>query len=146
MNKRLKGFMDYNGYPAYKLQDENGDKRQVAAHRLVAFAFISAPPFDGAQVRHLNGSKLNCHYKNLAWGAAKENREDTVRHGTSATKGERNPKAKITEHCVRDIRKMHRDIKEGRSTMKVSDLALKYDLHIATVCAIAARRTWSHVK
>lgn len=146
MNKRLKGFMDYDGYPAYKLEDKNGFKKQVSAHRLVAFCFISPSPSPNAQVRHLNGSRLNCHYRNLKWGAAIDNREDTRRHGTSSSIGERNPKAKLTEQCVRDIRKLHRDIKEGRSNMRVSDLAKMYGLHIATVSGIARRKTWKYVE
>ncbi|MBT8411052.1 MAG: HNH endonuclease [Octadecabacter sp.] len=143
-NKRLRGFVDYDGYIAYKLKCEDGCKRQVTAHRLVVLSFLGT---EGRkkQIRHKDGSRMNCHYSNLIWGTARENRKDTVAHGTSPTRGERNPKAKLTEQDVKDIRRMHRDIKEGRLDMKVHELAAKYGLHIATICSIASKKLWRHV-
>lgn len=145
-HRRMKGFIDYDGYPAYKIKDADGQSTQVAAHQLVAAEFLGPKPSEKSQVRHLNGSRLNCHFRNLKWGDAASNREDTRRHGTSSARGERNPKAKLSDQDVRDIRKAHRDIKEGRSHMKVIELADMYGLHIATVCSIARRKSWAHVE
>lgn len=145
-NRRMKGFIDYDGYPAYKLKNADGEKKQVAAHQLVANEFLGPKSCKKSQVRHLNGSRLNCHFENLKWGDAAMNRQDIRHHGTSSTRGERNPKAKLSDQDVRDIRKAHRDIKEGRSDMKVMELASLYGLHIATVCNIASRKAWGHVK
>lgn len=145
-DRRLKGSIDYDGYHSYKLTADDGKKRQISAHRLVAIAFLGPQPHAKSQVRHLNGSKINCHFSNLAWGTPIENRQDTVQHGTSPTRGVRNPKAKINDDDVRQIRKDHRDIKEGRLDKKVSDLANQYGLHISTICNIANGKAWPHVK
>jgi len=51
-------------------------------HSLVAAAFHGARP-EGAQVRHLDGSKVNNAASNLAWGTIQENMRDKVEHGTN---------------------------------------------------------------
>ena len=145
-NRRLKGFMDYDGYPSYKLTDDCGESHQVSAHRLVAVSFLPPPKDDQHQIRHMNGSRLFAHKSNIAWGSAMDNRTDTRAHGTSPSQGERNPKAKITANDVVVIRAIHRDIKEGRSTMRVGELASSYGLHISTVCGIASGKSWAHVR
>jgi hypothetical protein len=144
-NAVMKGFVDYDNYRAYKLIDANGKKRQVSAHRLVALAFLGSPNLQNSQVRHLNGSKIYCHYKNLAWGDAASNRLDTQRHGTSSVMGARNPKSKLKDEDIVFIRQTHKDIKEGRNKIKVQDLADMYGVHIATICGIASGKTWRHI-
>jgi len=34
------------------------------------------------EARHLNGQPLDCRAENLAWGTPRQNRLDSVRHGT----------------------------------------------------------------
>lgn len=68
-------------YPAINLC-KDCVKRRYSVHRLVALTFIGPPPFEGAQIRHLDGNHVNNSVSNLAWGSAKENTEDRRRHGT----------------------------------------------------------------
>lgn len=144
-NRRLKGHLSFDGYPSYKLKDKEGVRRHISAHRLVALAFIGHPPSENSQVAHKNGSRLFCHPSNLMWATAKENHADRRRHGTGPA-GESNPKAKLTENDVLEIRRTHRDIKEGRLNMKVKELADLYGIHHATLCAISSGKLWKHVK
>ena len=144
-NALMKGFVDYDGYRSFKLTGSDGVKRQVSAHRLVAFTFLPPPTREQSQIRHKDGSKMHCHYTNLAWCDAAKNREDTVSHSTSATRGERNPKSKLSDADIKAIRAAHRDIKEGRIEMKVGELADSYGVHIATICNIASGKSWSHI-
>lgn len=58
-----------------------GSHRTKPVHLLVALTFIGPRP-QGAQIRHLDGNRLNCHVDNLAYGTASENRYDSVLHGT----------------------------------------------------------------
>ena len=144
-NRRLKGHLDFDGYPSYQLTDKDGVKRHISAHRLVALSFIGEPPSENSQVAHMNGSRLFCHPSNIRWATPIENHSDRRDHGTGPF-GERNPKAKLTEKDVLEIRSLHRDIKEGRLDMKVKDLADRYGIHHATLCGISKRKSWKHVK
>lgn len=144
-NRRIKGSLNFDGYPSYNLTDKDGVKRNISAHRLVAIAFIGAPPEEGSQVAHKNGSRLFCHPSNIRWATPKENHSDRQRHGTGPC-GESNPNAKLTEKDVLDIRRLHRDIKEGRLNMRVRDLADRYGIHHATLCGISRGKLWSHIK
>lgn len=59
--------------------DGAGHHRFVS--RLVAEAFIGAPPFAGALVRHLDDDRSRDHASNLAWGTGGDNAEDARRNG-----------------------------------------------------------------
>lgn len=61
---------------------KDGKQRKVPIHFLVALAFHGPRP-DGAEVRHLDGTRNNNVPSNLAWGTHAENMADAVRHGTS---------------------------------------------------------------
>lgn len=50
-------------------------------HAVVALTFLGPRP-EGLQVRHLNGDPTDNRVVNLAYGTAKENRQDTLLHGT----------------------------------------------------------------
>jgi hypothetical protein len=51
-------------------------------HRLICRAFHGEPATPDLQTRHLDGDGLNNTVENLAWGTAKENAQDAIRHGT----------------------------------------------------------------
>ncbi|QDF19815.1 HNH endonuclease [Mycobacterium phage LilSpotty] len=56
-------------------------KRKVKVHRFVCEVFNGPPPSPTHEVRHLNGDPRDNRPENLAWGTAKENATDRVRHG-----------------------------------------------------------------
>lgn len=60
---------------------KDGILRTHLAHRLVARAFIGAPPFDGALVRHLNDIPGDNRVENLSYGTVSDNSLDAVRNG-----------------------------------------------------------------
>lgn len=64
-----------NGYRYIRI---NGTDRTI--HSLVMLAFAGPPP-PGAEIRHLDGDKLNCALSNLAYGTKSENAQDALRHG-----------------------------------------------------------------
>lgn len=59
----------------------NGKPKTHEVHRLMALAFFGPPPVDNAEVRHIDGNRENQVIKNLAWGTAKDNCNDRIKHG-----------------------------------------------------------------
>lgn len=143
-NRRLRGSLDYDGYITYKITNSNGEKQHISAHRLVAFGFLTKPNSLRSQVAHINGSRLCSSYKNLRWSTSLENHEDRTDHGTGP-KGQSNPKAKLSDADVIEIRRLHLAIRMGDIKMKVGDIAKSYGLNIATVSNIAHRKSWKHI-
>jgi hypothetical protein len=142
--KRLRGFIDGDGYLKYSLAHADGSKKPVHAHRLVVEAFIGPAPSDLHEIAHNNGSRVSNHFSNLRWATRKENDSDTVVHGTNRA-GSKNGRAKIDELDVIEIRTFYRQIKDREVPFKVSALAKAYGLHHATLVSIATGRSWSHI-
>lgn len=141
---RLKGHLDSDGYPTYRLRNQYGDRVEIKAHRLVAEAFIGPSPSPTHQVAHWDGSRLHCHWKNLHWATSLENHDDRRVHGTGPI-GEKNPRAKITEEDVRTIRQRYREQKIPGNRNLTRDLASEFELHPSTISGIIRGKTWSHV-
>lgn len=55
-------------------------------HQLVAAALLGPRPV-GEEVRHLNGDRVNNACSNLAYGTSRENKLDSVQHGTHTNAG-----------------------------------------------------------
>lgn len=125
------------GYRTVRIPGREGGKKPVTIRRhvLVAETFIGPRPFEAAHVRHLDGDPANDDPGNLKWGTAKENGEDTVRHGRS-TRGTKNTQAKITEDQVREIK---RRLAGGESG---SELAKEFGLKQPTISNIKTGATW----
>ena len=120
------------GYP-FVVLSKDGVKEQYLVHRLILLTFVG--PAEGRVARHLDGNPRNCHLDNLAYGSQTDNYADAVRHGTLG-RGERSPRAILTEKQVLEIRAA----KKG-----IGKLAPAYGVSIATIEAIRSRRTWSHI-
>lgn len=142
--KRISGKMDRDCYIRYILRDADGVRVDIAAHRLVLETFIGPAPSPDHVIAHGNGSRLNCHYSNLRWATVQDNHDDRVFHGNSPS-GERNPRAKITEQDVLDIRRDYRLIKQAGSIRSIGELDEKYGLCRSTIVRIATGESWSHV-
>lgn len=61
---------------------QNGRRKSVNVHLLVAEAFHGPRPDPAAVVRHLNGDASDCRAANLRWGTGSENERDRIEHGT----------------------------------------------------------------
>lgn len=110
------------------------------AHILVC-GWVNGPkPFPDAHARHLCGKgQVGCfNAACLQWGTAKDNYDDAVRHGT-ATIGERQGQAKLTDDAVREIRAM-----KGRMTQFV--LADRFGVSQGLISLVQLGKSWGHVK
>lgn len=141
---RSRGFIDMDGYLRYALLDAEGGKHLAIAHRLVAEAFIGPAPTSDHEVAHNNGSRVSCYFRDLRWATRIQNDADRQVHDTSP-KGERNPRAKITEEDVHFIRSEYRAIKHSQGTRRVAELENRFGLHRKTIINIARGNSWSHI-
>jgi hypothetical protein len=114
-----------------------GVKHLIYIHILVLTVF-KGPPQPGQEVRHKNGNRHDSRLDNLAWGTRAENMEDKKLHGTHPT-GSKNPRARITEDQVVQIRQRH------AAGERQCDLADEYGIPRVTVNHICTGYTWKHV-
>lgn len=78
--KLLKQRPDKKGYMRIDLKYNNGIKRYLGVHRLVADAFIDNPN-NKPQVNHIDGNKSNNNVSNLEWCTCVENMGHAFRTG-----------------------------------------------------------------
>ncbi len=102
---------DRDGYLHVRLC-RDGKKYYPMVHRLVLLAFAGLP-LPGHQSRHRNGNKQDNRRRNLRWGTVTDNNRDRIRHGT-IPRGENNKTAKLTVAAVQQIRRIHRQQRQGR--------------------------------
>lgn len=111
----------------------------VRRHTLIAETFHGPAPYAGAQVRHRDGKPGNDKPSNLKWGTAKQNGQDTIRHGRT-TRGAKNARAKLTETQAREIK---RRLAKGESGL---ELAREFNLKPPTISNIKTGSTWGWLK
>lgn len=135
--------LNSEGYPGLVLK-EDGQSKSITLHRLVALVFLGPPPFEGAEVRHLDGTgrhgfRANNAASNLAWGTTEENSADKIAHGTHLF-GEAHGRASITESKAREVKKL---LSEGLGPTEVSQkLGVKRNI----VQKIKDGTRWGHLR
>lgn len=90
------------GYPSVRLS-VRGRRVSGRVHRLVAMAFLGAPPAGKLECAHIDGNPLNNSADNLMWASRVENEGHKRGHGT-ARLGERSPHAKLSNDQAQIIR------------------------------------------
>ena len=72
----LHPFIDNVGYLQLILRDENGNKKHIRVHRIIAKYFVSNPN-NLDFINHIDGNKINSRANNLEWVTNSEN----TKHG-----------------------------------------------------------------
>lgn len=139
-NKRmcLKPGVGARGY-AFTTLYHNGVSKQLAVHRMVAYAFIDNPPKGKNIVCHLDDNKLNNVTENLVWGDNYDNMRHMVEHRRSLA-GAKNPKAKLDDVKVITIRKLY---EEGSYSQ--SKLAVTFGVHQTIISKVIRRQSYRNV-
>lgn len=76
----LKTRINEKGYPRVTLYGDDGRKRCLKVHNIIALVWHGPRP-DGLVARHLDGNQLNNVPSNIVYGTYSENAFDQVRHG-----------------------------------------------------------------
>lgn len=108
----------------------NGQKRNVAVHRMVLFAFVGPAPA-GCEACHNDGDATNNQPSNLRWDTHAANNADRKRHGRYAL-GEHHHAAKLTTDQVLAIR-------GGTLTAEQAGICREH------FWSIRSRRSWRHL-
>jgi bacterioferritin-associated ferredoxin len=135
-----KGYMlsqatDSHGYK-YVCLCRSGKVTNMTVSKLVCAAFHGPKPTNRHQAAHWDGDKKNNRADNLRWATPKDNCGDRFRHGTSV-RGKQNPRARLTENDVRQIRTL---IASG--TLQ-TDVAKMFSVSKQCVASINCRRIWA---
>ena len=117
---------------------ESGRMEPVLVHRLVCHTFNGPCPADGMHCAHNDGNPLNNAASNLRWATAKENSEDTRRHGNLRA-GEASNLSRLTADDVHAIRAA---FENGETT---ADLAARYKMTKNGIRLIVNRTNWRHI-
>lgn len=128
-----------DGYACFTAGKKN-NRRSVKTHTIVGKLFVENlnhyPELD-----HLDSDRMNPKASNLEWVTHEENIRRAYQKGNykSHITGENNPKAKLTEEIVKNIRK---DFENGLNQKKIST---KYKVPWSTVHNIVTYQTWKHM-
>lgn len=113
----------------------DGRRREVPA--LTCERWYGPKPTPQHEAAHyVCGNPICWAGEHLRWSTSKENAADMVRHGT-AVRGVRNPRAKLTEEGVRDIR---RRLANGDLGYRI---AADYGISTSMVSRIKLGKAWS---
>ena len=110
--------------------------RHVDSHVQVCEAAHGARPSVGHEVAHSCGVRLCCNPAHLRWATRRDNRADSLLHGTRR-RGEQHGQAKLTTEQVLEIR--------ARPDDAPRDLATEFNVNVTTINMIRWRATWRHL-
>lgn len=136
-----------SGYLATWLT-HGGANKFVYVHRLVLEAFVGPCP-KGLECNHKNLDRHDNTIENLEWISHSENVKHAYRHGCGGghggevpqIRGEKHPKAKLTEAEVLKIRERSAEGESGYSIAKDYPIVSS-----GTVADIIAGRSWAWLK
>ena len=135
----LKPGNDNDGYERVVLC-KNKRRKTYKMHRLVITTFVGVSRLE---VNHINGNKADNNIENLEYCTRSENMKHAFKTGLllpKEQKGENNVNATLTDEKVKEIRNLYRG---GKYFYR--DLAIIYNVGIATISDVINRRTWQHV-
>lgn len=112
----------------------------VRTHTLVGKLFIDNPN-KYTELDHIDGNRINPSSSNLEWVTHKENIKRAYEKGkyNGHIVGIKNPKAKLNENTVINIRK------DFASGIKQNVISKQYDIPWSTIHNIVTYQTWKHV-
>ncbi len=131
--KIMKQRFDRDGYPRVTLTSDDGEKKVMRVHIMVAHAFLG--PAKGRLVLHKKNKRSDPRLGNLEYGSYEDNTDDKYISGTHQM-GEQNSRAEITKKQAKEIWRL-----KGKSTQ--TRIARKYKISRQAVSDIHRGITWA---
>lgn len=111
--------------------------RHIFIHRLILLAFVGPCP-EGMECCHNDGDPTNNRLDNLRWDSPKNNKRDSILHGTHAV-GERSGKSKLTDERVKQARI------DAANGMPLSQIAKRCGVNWHTIQRVVRGNAWKHI-
>lgn len=127
-----------DGYYKISIYDPLGVRKTCRRARLILETFVGPCPL-GKQAAHLNGNRVDDRLDNLAWVTSKENHSHKKIHGTTS-QGINNPKARLSERDVLNIRKWY-----AQGKYDGVELSRMFNIKHTAIYSIIHRKNWSHI-
>lgn len=114
------------GYAQYTLVNDNGEKKEIYAHRAVALTWIPRKQNqkDCNVVMHLDDNPLNNHMDNLKWGTSFMNMRGVAEKAIKKSKRE---PTEVSAQKVFELLRKNKDF-DGRKTELIKLIADELDL------------------
>ena len=132
---RLKRFLKQSlvgPYLAVSLRDNNGNRKQIKVHRLVAQTYIPNPnnlPF----VNHKNEIKTNNYINNLEWCNEKYNSNYGTRNEKNSISNRGNKKQSMSVKCI-ETGMIYASMREAERNTGISNASI-------SACCLGKRET-----
>ena len=127
-----------DGYLQVSVKFDDGHRKMMSVHRLVAIAFLGEPAAD-REVNHKDGLKTNNAIENLEFVTRSENIRHAYATGINGgCRGQQQPMAKFTDSDIREIRSL-------RGKVRQADLARRFNTVQATISRVQLGKSWRHV-
>lgn len=136
-----RGASARDGYLRVMFTTETGQRRQVAAHRIVWMVHNSSPIPKGFELNHKDGIKQNNHPVNLELVTRSENTLHAIYTlGKIHPAPRAMPGAKLTEEQVYQIRNLWKE-----RAMSQPEMAKRFGVSVVSIQGVIYRRTWKHL-
>lgn len=127
---------NHKGYCKISIMGDDGIRKTLSVHRLVAETFIPNP-YNLPQVNHKNTIKTDNDINNLEWCDNSHNQKHAFKNGLQNNKGENNPRSILTINDVVNIR--------SSVDKSYSKLAIEYGVSKSTISSIIKNKIWTNI-
>lgn len=113
--------------------------KNYLAHRISAHLWLGMPLDSKLNSCHHCDVPRCCNPIHLFVGTHKDNMADAAKKGRT-TQGTKSPNSKLTDDCVREIRRL------WRGGMKTKDISDRFPASRSVVSSVCNGKSWKHIK
>lgn len=130
--------IDRNGYVRYYVEGDNGKRKGMYIHQIVAQTYIPNPE-NKPNVNHKDFDKANNSIDNLEWCTQLENIQHDWAHGKRRIRQGEEAVHKVTGEAVLKIRELY------QLGWKQTRLAQEFGISQPTISQIVLRKSWRNL-